>query len=136
MKVQGLVSDQQEYKECPFCAETIRAKAIKCKHCNEFLEPPTVKNVSSTVLEKTPVNQKGTARRFATAVYKTFIILSGFMLLNLLGVFAKELYWQPLIAAFYDTPKVGATIAAILGAIRVVLIFGGTYLIWRSLKKR
>jgi len=45
-------SEDSEHKECPFCAETIRTKAIKCKHCNEFLEPPTVKNVLSTVRKK------------------------------------------------------------------------------------
>lgn len=27
-----------ETKECPFCAETIRTAAIKCKHCGSMLE--------------------------------------------------------------------------------------------------
>lgn len=27
-----------ETKECPYCAETIRMAAIKCKHCNSMLE--------------------------------------------------------------------------------------------------
>jgi hypothetical protein len=28
-----------EYKDCPYCAETILLQAKKCKHCGEILDP-------------------------------------------------------------------------------------------------
>lgn len=27
------------YRKCPFCAEVVQRKAIKCKHCKSDLEP-------------------------------------------------------------------------------------------------
>ena len=33
--------DENELVLCPFCAEEIKAAAIKCKHCGEMLGPRT-----------------------------------------------------------------------------------------------
>lgn len=32
------VLSNSQYKQCPFCAEDIKADAIKCKHCGEMLD--------------------------------------------------------------------------------------------------
>lgn len=31
---------EEDTRVCPYCAETIRVQAIKCKHCGEFLNDP------------------------------------------------------------------------------------------------
>lgn len=37
--------EQSKTKQCPFCAETIQAGAIKCRFCNEFLNTDRAKDV-------------------------------------------------------------------------------------------
>ena len=32
--------EPSSWRACPFCAEMIRAAAIKCRHCGEFLNKP------------------------------------------------------------------------------------------------
>lgn len=32
-------TDLSDERECPFCAELIKAKAVKCKHCGSEVEP-------------------------------------------------------------------------------------------------
>lgn len=36
-----------ETKPCPFCAETIQARAVKCRFCNEFLNSEKAKSLLS-----------------------------------------------------------------------------------------
>jgi hypothetical protein len=30
-----------DYRKCPFCAESVRKEAVKCKHCGSALQVPT-----------------------------------------------------------------------------------------------
>lgn len=36
-----LTGESGEYKKCPFCAESVRKEAIKCKHCSSDLSAST-----------------------------------------------------------------------------------------------
>lgn len=44
------------FRKCPFCAESVRKEAVKCKHCSSDLEPlprtEVVKKTSTTTTSK------------------------------------------------------------------------------------
>lgn len=64
-------------KVCPFCAETILAAAIKCRHCGEFLNTPRAKALSQSDQTNSPGDEQNTNGGDNPKVDPNAIIYSG-----------------------------------------------------------
>jgi hypothetical protein len=51
--------NEPKTKECPFCAETIQAAAVKCRFCNEFLNTDKAETLQETGPEAGAVRRPG-----------------------------------------------------------------------------
>jgi hypothetical protein len=58
----GQGSEAEDEKVCPYCAETIKIAAIKCKHCGEFV------NESCSADQLPPIADAGVASDFSASL--------------------------------------------------------------------
>lgn len=81
-----LVEFSNDKKECPFCGEQILAKALKCKHCGEFLKEIAAKNVFTG--EVPPVHAEFKENKQSYNAKVLWVILLATMVFSLLFISA------------------------------------------------
>ena len=141
-EIQTNDNEEDLLKECPYCAEDIKKKAIKCKHCGESLEEQVAKPIQSNSniginsntesIKSEPTHAPSTTKivieRPDTA---TLGIVS--LVIGLIGIFFISFILSPIALLFgifslmKDDSKVWGILGiifAIIGAITSPILMG------------
>lgn len=68
---------EPDEKECPFCAEVIKAKARKCKHCQSLLTKKKIREIEDNIEKNSEEIIKEESQRTQTEVIQEIVSLAG-----------------------------------------------------------
>jgi len=115
-KMEITTYNQPLTKQCPFCAETIQAAAVKCRFCNEFLNSNKARALQANPLSYAdPDNAQKTTDEIILVARPSFLAMTGSVIRGLLFLaLAAFLIVYPLedLSIFQSEPLVPSIVAS------------------------
>jgi hypothetical protein len=116
--METITYNQPQTKQCPFCAETIQARAVKCRFCNEFLNTNKAKALQANPASYAePGNTQKTADGILFVARPSLLAMTGSVIRGLLFLaIAALLILYPLeeLSIFQQTEPLASPVVTSL----------------------